>query len=229
MEERVQYQVSPLNFVHISTTTILAAQLASLLVAATAMVLGQYLALRQKTPASLAEALYKRRARFAGIGMLGGFLGFLTLATVFNVWPGVNPRRQHHLSPTTARIEFLDVPASSVSLLIYSVSVGVISAGLSAHFLLRLFRSIRAGRRNALGQLGDVLLGCLPSFALFYAMVAFFLWLGRISGLGFGELIEYPPRWLMPTLMLWVLGVGAAGYFADRFVVGRRSDPSFRL
>ncbi len=183
------------------------------------MVLGQYLALRQKLGPPLYSQTLSPRRQLAGKVSLGGVVAYLVLATAFNVWPGIHPHRKHALIASAKND--IEVPASTPELLLYATSVGIICTGTSLFFLRRLIRSMRA-KVAGFAQIGDILLGCIPFYALFYGMVAFVLWLGRVSDLGLSELLENPPMWVMPSFLLWLSVVGGVGYVAALRVEKRR-------
>ena len=170
-----------------------------------AMSVNFYFGIRQRTAAPLSSQVLRRYQRWANGFGFGALLLFVAVVIVlFSFQNGARP--SHKNDPTHA----IDVPVNSYVLLLFSITTGVLSAALSIRYFRRLLKRVRGGAPFA-SQLGDIVRACLPAAPLFIASFAFMLWLGRITGVGLGALLDGPSRWGFPGLLAWLALVGATG------------------
>jgi hypothetical protein len=160
------------------------------------------------------RARMRRRQTVAGVVMLAGIGAMVTLCCVYNYWPGSTShhRRMHVPHPPPPHDAFRDLSAhlTTIPAWIFVILTGgpIALCGAAAGYGVRRLR-VHMRPPFGMASFGRAMkLAVLISLMVvpfFYAMPFGTMWLSASTG---ENLVEAQPRWLMPSMLAYLIVFG---------------------
>jgi hypothetical protein len=162
----------------------------------------------------------RRRQKAGGVVMMAGLAAMFVFCYTYNFWPGFTShhRRVHvaHRPPAHDQFRELAAHLAVIPAWLVVVSTGSVIAlsGAATGYALRRFRTrLRppAVRRSFRGAMKWAALMSLAFVPLMYMFVFGVMWLEASTG---EDMLNDPPRWLIPGIVVYACVFGYACVFA---------------